>query len=69
MLALYRTPGYAVTNLNASYTIRNWQISGYVRNLFNHQYIAAVLGFDTITYPQELPGEPRTFEVSIRFKF
>ena len=69
VLALYRTPGYATTNLNASYTWKNWELSGYVRNLFNHQYIAAVLGFDAVTYPQELPGEPRTFEISVKFKF
>ena len=69
VLALYRTPGYAVTNLNASYTIGPVEVSAYVRNLFNHQYIAAVLGFDTVTYPQELPGEPRTFEFSAKFSF
>lgn len=69
VLALYRTPGYAITNLNASYALGNFQLSGYVRNLFNHEYIAAVLGFDAVTYPQELPGEPRTFEVSLRYKF
>ena len=69
VLALYRTPGYALTNLNASYTYKNIELSGYVRNLFNHQYVAAVLGFDTVTYPQELPGEPRTFEVSLKYSF
>ncbi len=69
VLALFRTPGYALTNLNASYTIKNIELSGYVRNLFNHQYVAAVLGFDTVTYPQELPGEPRTFEVSVKYSF
>ncbi|QYE37113.1 TonB-dependent receptor (plasmid) [Polymorphobacter sp. PAMC 29334] len=69
VLALYRTPGYAVTNLNASYTWKNWQVSGFVRNLFNHQYIAGILAFDTVTYPQELPGEPRTFEGSVKFSF
>ncbi len=69
VLALYRTPGYAVTNLNASFTYKNFELSGYVRNLLNHQYVAAVLGFDTITYPQELPGEPRTFEVSLKVSF
>ena len=69
VLALYRTPGYATTNLNASYTLGNVQISGFVRNLFDHQYVAAILGFDAVTYPQELPGEPRTFEVSVRYKF
>ena len=69
VLALYRTPGYAVTNLNASYTVGPVELSAYVRNLFNHQYVAAVLGFDTVTYPQELPGEPRTFEFSAKFSF
>ena len=69
VLALYRTPGYALTNLNASFTWKNWELSGYVRNLFNHQYIAAVAGFDAVTYPQETPGEPRTFEASLKYSF
>jgi iron complex outermembrane receptor protein len=69
VLALYRTPGYAVTNLNASYTWNKWQLSGYMRNVFNHQYIAAVLAFDTVSYPQELPGEPRTFGASLKYSF
>lgn len=69
VLALYRTPGYAVTNLNASYTWDKWQVSGYVRNLFNRQYIAAVLAFDAVTYPQELPGEPRTLQLSLKYSF
>ena len=69
VLALYRTPGYAVTNLNASYTWKNIEVSAFVRNLFNHQYIAAVLGFDAVTYPQELPGEPRTYEASVKYSF
>ena len=58
-----------MTNLNASYTYKNWELSGYVRNLFNHQYIAAVLGFDATSYPQEVPGEPRTFEFSLKYSF
>lgn len=69
VLALYRTPGYAVTNLNASYTWNGWQLSGYIRNVFNHQYIAAVLAFDTVSYPQELPGEPRTIGASLKYSF
>ena len=69
VLALFRTPGYAVTNLNASYTYDHWQLSGYVRNVFNHQYIVGVLGFSTTIYPQELPGEPRTYEVSLKYSF
>lgn len=69
VLALYRTPGYAVTNLNTSYSVNNWQLSAYVRNLFNKQYIAAVLAFDAVTYPQELPGEPRTLGASLKYSF
>jgi outer membrane receptor protein involved in Fe transport len=69
VLALYRTPGYAVTNLNASYTVGPVQISAYVRNLTNKQYIAAVLGFDAVNYPQEVPGEPRTMGVAVKYSF
>jgi iron complex outermembrane recepter protein len=68
-LALYRTPGYAITNVNASYSWNNWQLSAYVRNLSNRQYIVAVLGFDAINYPQEVPGEPRTFGASLKYSF
>jgi iron complex outermembrane recepter protein len=69
VLALYRTPGYAVTNFNASYSLDNWKLSAYVRNAFNKQYIAAVLAFDAVNYPQELPGEPRTMGVSLNYSF
>ena len=69
VLALFRTPGYALTNLNASYTLGGWQLSGSVRNLFNKQYIGGVVAFDATTYPNEHPGEPRTFEVSVKYSF
>ncbi|WP_374943767.1 TonB-dependent receptor [Sphingomonas sp.] len=69
VLALFRTPGYAVTNLNASYTFGPWELSGFVRNVFNKQYIGSVVAFDTVTYPNESPGEPRTFEASLKFSF
>ena len=68
-LALYRTPGYATTNLNGSYSWGNWEVSGFVRNVFNRQYIASVLAFDTVSYPEELPGEPRTYELSLKYDF
>ena len=69
VLALLRTPGYAITNLNASYGIGHWEVSGYVRNLFNHQYIVAAATTDAFTYPLLTPGEPRTFEVSLKYSF
>ena len=68
-LALYRTPGYATTNVNGSYGWGDWVLSGYVRNVSNRQYIAAVLAFDAVSYPQELPGEPRTYGLSLKYKF
>lgn len=69
VLALYRTPSYSVTNLDASYSWDEWTVSAYVRNAFNREYIVAVLGFDAVNYPQEIPGEPRTFGVSLKRSF
>ena len=69
VLDLYRTKGYALTNLNASYAWGAWELSGSVRNLFNKQYIAAVLAFDLVTVPLETPGPARTFEVSVKYRF
>jgi outer membrane receptor protein involved in Fe transport len=68
-LGLFRTKGYALTNLEASYAWSNWELSGSVRNLFNKQYIAAVLAFDLVTVPLETPGAPRSFEVSLKYRF
>ncbi len=66
---LIPTPGYATTNLSASLTIHHWELSAYVRNLFNKQYIVAAAGIDPFSYPLEVPGEPRTFEVSAKYAF
>jgi outer membrane receptor protein involved in Fe transport len=68
-LGLFRTPGYATTNLDASFSWDAWEISASVRNLFNKQYIAAVLAFDLVTVPLELPSRPRTFEAGFKYKF
>lgn len=69
VLALFRTPGYAITNLDVSYSVGNWEISGFVRNVFNHQYIEALVSFDPMSYGLEVPGEPRTFMGQVKFKF
>ena len=69
VLALYRTKGYALTDLNASYSLDAWEFSASVRNLFDKEYIATVLAFDTVTNPLELPGRPRTIEVGVKYKF
>lgn len=69
VLALYRTPGYAITNVNASYVWGGWEVSASVRNLLDKQYIASVLAFDTVSVPLELPGRPRTVEFGVKYKF
>ena len=69
VLALYRTKGYALTDLNASYSLDAWELSASVRNLFDKEYVATVLAFDTVTNPLELPGRPRTIEVGVKYKF
>ncbi len=69
VLGLYRVKGYALTNINTSYSWDNFEIRGSVRNLFNKQYIATALAFDLVTVPLETPGAPRTFEASFKIKF
>jgi outer membrane receptor protein involved in Fe transport len=69
VLALYRTPSYGITNLSASYDWGSWQLSAYARNLTNRETIVAVLGFDAVNYPQEVPGEPRTIGAAFKFSF
>ena len=69
VLGLYPTAGYALTDLNASYTVGQWQISAFVRNLLNKQYIVAAVALDAISYPNQTPGEPRTFEVRLKKSF
>jgi iron complex outermembrane recepter protein len=64
------TKAYHTINLTAAYTASDkWQISAYVRNLANVQYYQ--VGFLDF-YGQELsgiPGEPRTYEVTLKKSF
>jgi iron complex outermembrane receptor protein len=69
VLWLIETPGYTLWNLNGSYSIGSWQVGGYVRNIFNKEYVAAAGGPSPTTFPSTVPGEPRTFEVSLRYSF
>ena len=69
VLALYRTPGYSTTDLDASLTFGQVELSASVRNLFNKQYIGSLLAFDTVSLPLELPGRPRTIEFAVKYKF
>ncbi len=69
VLALYRTPGYSTTDVDASFTVDSLEFSASVKNLFNKQYIGALLAFDTVSLPLELPGRPRTIEFGVKYKF
>ena len=69
VLGLFRTSGYALTNLNASYAFGHFEISGYIRNLLNRQYVATLSAQNPATYGSEVPGEPRTFMGTIRVSF
>lgn len=61
-------PAREIFNLNASYEIGDWQIGGYVRNLFNRAYFSQS-GIAAGSYDLGTPGEPRTFEVTLRRRF
>jgi iron complex outermembrane receptor protein len=69
VLFLARTKGYSLFNLSSSYTTGPWQVSAYVRNLLNKQYIAVVAAGDPANRVGGSPGEPRTFEVSLKRTF
>lgn len=69
VLGLFRTKGYSLTDLNASYSWDAWEFNASVRNLFDKEYISTVLAFDLVTVPLELPGRPRTVEFSVRYNF
>jgi iron complex outermembrane receptor protein len=69
VLGLFRTNGYALTNLDANYSWDKFQVGASVRNLLNKQYIAAVLAFGLDTVPLESPGAPRTYELSFKVNF
>jgi len=64
-----RQPGYAVINLTGSYEFGPWTFSGYVRNLFNKEYVATSAISVPTAHVLVRPGEPRTVEVSVRRKF
>ncbi|GAB3109517.1 TonB-dependent receptor [Aestuariicella hydrocarbonica] len=69
VLALYRTDSYSLTNLNASYTWGDWQVRGYVRNLFDEEYIGSVLAYSLTESTVDTPGEPRTIGASVKYNF
>jgi iron complex outermembrane receptor protein len=62
-------PGYDLFNLTGSYEIGPWTVSAYVRNVFNKQYVVTSTLAGVTTFTNAVPGEPRTFELTLRRRF
>ena len=60
---------YKTVGLTGSYTLGPWQVSAYVNNLFNKQYIASAAGNFPYQLASAVAGEPRTYEVTLRREF
>jgi iron complex outermembrane receptor protein len=61
--------GYDLVNLTGSYEIGSWTVSAYMRNLFNKEYVVTSTLASVATYTLAVPGEPRTFELTLRRRF
>ncbi len=68
-IQLFETKPYQTVGLTASYKTGPWELSGYVNNLFNEQYLASGSAnfYNQLTFG--IPGEPRTFEVTLKVNF
>lgn len=63
------TDGYGIFNLQATYDYGDWGFGVYVNNVFNEEYIAAATILSPTAYANSTPGEPRTFEVTLKRRF
>lgn len=68
-----RAPAYSLTNLKAGYESKHWSVYGWVRNVFNEDYV--VRGFYFGNEPPDFPdkrytqlGEPRQYGVNFRWE-
>ena len=68
-LRLAPSAGYYTFNASASYDIGSFKLSAYVNNIANKQYYVAQTIINPAQYYYGTPGEPRTFEVSVGYKF
>lgn len=61
--------GYHLFNAGVAYGWRNYELGAYVRNIANEEYYIAQVIISPGTYYYGVPGEPRTFEVTLRAEF
>lgn len=62
-------PSYETVNLQAGYEWSNFELRGYVNNVFNRQYAVSAQIVSPAFHPLQTPGEPRTFEITAKYKF
>lgn len=63
-------PGYHTFNMSASYEFGDgYTVSAYVNNIANKQYYLAKAIFTPTSFYNGVPGEPRTFEISVSKQF
>jgi iron complex outermembrane receptor protein len=65
-------PGYSLINLRLGLDSANgsWSVAGLVRNAADKVYYVGGLGFGSLfTYNLAVPGEPRTYQAELRYRF
>jgi iron complex outermembrane receptor protein len=65
-------PGYSLVNLRLGLDSADgsWSVAGLVRNAADKVYYVGGLGFGSLfTYNLAVPGEPRTYQMELRYRF
>lgn len=63
---LVRLPGYMVLQIGTGYAARDWDVSLAIKNLLDRRYFIAGHG---AANDYNLPGEPRTLTMTMRYRF
>ncbi|PKM16546.1 MAG: TonB-dependent receptor [Gammaproteobacteria bacterium HGW-Gammaproteobacteria-2] len=63
-----RLPGYTVVNLGSSVSIGQFEVQGFINNLFNERYFRANAS-DLFGSNLVLPERPRSWTVRLRYRF
>lgn len=65
-------PGYGLLNfrLGVEQTKAGWSVSGNLKNALNKVYYVGGVGFGSLfTYNTVVPGDPRTWQIELRYRF
>ncbi|BCW87636.1 Vitamin B12 transporter BtuB [Alphaproteobacteria bacterium SO-S41] len=69
VVLLAPTPAYELFNAQISYAWDDYEISAYVKNITNEEYYVAQVIAIPGSFYYGSPGEPRTFEVTLKARF